>query len=876
MVAIMSEYVLTLSDPNASLKNVGGKGISLAKLIRAGMPVPDGFHVTTDAYKLFVAENGIQPKILDVLNEVDTTNPTVIAPVSDLIGGFFAAGNIPTEIKEVVSAAYRSLQLLNMVSRQPLTMDYRISRTQSQESMVSVAVRSSATVEDLPWASFAGQQETYLNIQGIDAVLEAIKKCWASLWTARAIVYRAQRSIDPTSVALAVIVQELVFADAAGIMFTINPVNGKRDEIVINAAWGLGEAIVSGAVTPDTITLEKATGRIARRQTAEKLTMTIRAEMGTCEVSVPYSQKKKAVLTNAQAAELAKLGTDIESLYEMPMDIEWTYAAGNFAILQARPITALPEPLLEWKSSYSKPLLVRGSSIDLVPDVVSPLFATLGVPIATSVYLKMYDKVMGLRGEDVPIFEVINGYFYLCFVDGRKFWKYMLVHIFTAGKMYRYGEVRAEEVRVKSREIVTKWCEMELASMKATELLTGVRELFEVSLEYLNVSVAKPIPQSNFSEFFFSSFYNALIKHKEDPVPMTFLLGLENLPLQTEKSLYDLAQWAKGQTELADYLARTPSQKIWTELQSYPVPAPLSGEFTVRFTDYLAEVGHVIYDLDFMKPVPAEEPLPILDTLKVYLSGQGGNPHSRQQEQESQRHRAEQAIFQRIGPLRRKWFMKLLTSAQEWASKRENAIADIGVPYPQLRRLLRELGLRLSLGGAIVHPDDIYWLEVQEADALANALEKKELLSSYTECVGTRKANWKRARKATPPTILPENTFLAKLMTQKKYQTNLLKGSGTSEGIVTASACVMRGPEDFGQMHPGDVIVAVSTTPAWTPLFAIASAVVTDIGGPLSHSSIVAREYGIPAVMATSVATRRIQNGQLVTVNGTTGTVTLL
>ena len=416
---------------------------------------------------------------------------------------------------------------------------------------------------------------------------------------------------------------------------------------------------------------------------------------------------------------------------------------------------------------------------------------------------------------------------------------------------------------------------MDLAELKATELLAGVRELFEVSAEYLNVAVDRPIPQSNFSELFFSLFYNTLIKRKADPVAATFLLGLENLPLRAEKSLFDLAQWAQTQPELANYLQQTPAQAVWAALQADPIPAPLSGEFAARFAAHLAEFGHLTYDLDFMNPVPADYPIPMLDTLKVYLSGQGNNPYTRQGAQEGARQQAEQAISQRIGSLRRKWFQKLLASAQECATERENAIANIGLPYPQLRRLLRELGLRLAAGGAIAQPEDIYWLEAGEVDALAAALEMDEPLGSYASSVEARKASWKRARKATPPTVLPENHLLAKMFSPQKPQVNLLKGKGTSAGQVTAPACVLRGPEDFGQMHPGDVLVAVATTPAWTPLFAMASAVVTDIGGLLSHSSIVAREYGIPAVMATGVATRRIHNGQMVTVDGSAGTVSL-
>lgn len=736
------------------------------------------------------------------------------------------------------------------------------------------------TAEDLPEMSFAGQQETYLNMRGEAMVLDAVKRCWASLWTARAIGYRACHNITPQDVSLAVVVQILVPADAAGILFTANPLTGARSQMMINAAWGLGEAIVGGHVTPDTLVVDKASGKVVEQKISKKDVMTICTLDGTREEPVPKNRRAKAVLSPAQAAELAHIGMQIEDLYDQPMDIEWTLHDGRISIVQARPITSLreaplPEPPLEWKSPYPKPLLARGSSIDLLPDAVSPLFITLGIPIATKVYLKMYAEVMGLCGEDVPIFEVINGYIFLCFIKRSKFWKYMLVHGSTAGKLYEYGKVLAEEARARCSAMVTRWRQMDLASVKAPELLVGVRELYEISADYFCASICRPIPQSNFSEMFFSLFYNALIKRKADSAATTFLLGLENLPLRAEKSLFDLAQWAQTQPELANYLQQTPAQAVWAALQADPVPASLSGEFAARFAAHLAEFGHLTYDLDFMNPVPAEQPVPMLDTLKVFLSGQGNNPYTRQGAQERARQQAEQAISQRIGSLRRKWFQKLLTSAQECATERENAIANIGLPYPQLRRLLRELGLRLAAGGAIAQPEDIYWLEAGEVDALTAALEKNEPLSSHAASVEARKASWKRARKAAPPTVLPENHLLAKMFSPQKPQINLLKGKGTSAGQVTAPACVLRGPDDFGQMHPGDVLVAVATTPAWTPLFAMASAVVTDIGGPLSHGSIVAREYGIPAVMATGVATRLIHTGQMIMVDGTAGTVML-
>jgi len=466
-------------------------------------------------------------------------------------------------------------------------------------------------------------------------VLEAVKKCWASLWLARSIGYRARNNIASKSVAQAVVVQALVPAEAAGILFTTNPLNGRHDEIVINAAWGLGEAVVGGAVTPDTITVTRLKGRVIRRETSAKQVMTVCAQTGTEEQPVPDFLKNKAVLSDNQAAELARYGSQIEVLYGIPMDVEWAIHAGRIFILQARPITGLPDQPLQWKVPYPKSLLMRGSTTDLIPDAVSPLFATLGMPIATQVYIKMYDKVMGLRGEDAPIFEVLNGYIYLCFIKGNRMGKYIGAHLSTGGKMFQFGKVRAGEVQAKCEAFLTMWQQMNLDTLKASELLAGVHQLFEITAEYLTVSVARPLPLSNLSELEFSLFYNTLIKRKGDPPATTFLLGLESIPLRAEKSLFELAQWVKEQTELTDYLKQTPVEKVWAELQSDPVPAPLSGEFAERFAVHLAEFGYIAYDLDFMNPIPADCPIPLLDTLKVYLTGQGNNPRARPQAQET-------------------------------------------------------------------------------------------------------------------------------------------------------------------------------------------------------------------------------------------------
>jgi len=320
----------------------------------AGLPVPSGFYLTTAAYRRFVAEYGLQDAILAAVSGIAADQPTALDEASRRIGSLFAQHAMPDDIAEAIRRAYAELGGGEM----------------------RVAVRSSATAEDLPGMSFAGQQETYLNIHGDAMVLEAVERCWASLWTGRAIGYRSQHGIPPEDVSIAVVVQELVPADAAGILFTANPLTGARDQVMINAAWGLGEAIVGGQVTPDTVVVDRVSGTIVEEQISEKDVMTVRDLDGTHAEPVPADQRTRAVLSPAQAAELARIGVQIENLHGQPMDVEWALHDGHFFIVQARPITGLEgqtQPLEEWNDSLTGDYLWTNSNLgEAIPDVMTP------------------------------------------------------------------------------------------------------------------------------------------------------------------------------------------------------------------------------------------------------------------------------------------------------------------------------------------------------------------------------------------------------------------------------------------------------------------------------------------------------------------------
>ena len=879
----MYAYTLPLADPGANLETVGGKGMSLAKLANAGLPVPGGFHITTDGYRQFVDENQLQARIERALTFVDVDRPQTLEAASQSIRALFTASSIPGQVASAIAQAYAALP-----GRDP-----------------AVAVRSSATAEDLPEASFAGQQETYLNVSGASALLDATRDCWASLWTARAIGYRARQGIDPQGVALAVVVQMLVPAEAAGILFTANPVNGKRDQALISASWGLGEAVVGGAVTPDTLTLTKPTGdeiAVFARETADKQVQTVRVNGGTSEAPVPDNLRRVPVLSDLQAIELGRLGVSIEGLYGTPMDIEWALADGAFAIVQARPITALPpeapgpepelQPPTEWPLPKPKGQYMRGSIVDLMPDPVSTLFVTLGFEYYGA---GMSDAMTHLIGSTTDLSQAhlvtINGYLYQdTHMTPAQTWWLLTKMMPRFPRMMRHGVAYwREHGRAPYAETAQRWEDRPLDELSAGELLDGAREIVRAAM-YNLTSQMLWMGACAGSEMLFTRVYDKLISrpqgHDDDPNAATFVTGWDSTPIRAEKSLYDLAMWSKPQSALAAHVQDTASDQLLAQLDGEGPPAGVEAEpwsaFRKRFRAHVAQYGHIIYDLDFSKALPCDDPRPMLDMVKRYLRGEGANPHERQAALAARREAATKAVLARVKRFKRWAFTKSLRWAQSLSQIREDGLADIGLGYPALRRALHELGRRLVDAQVLDRPEGIYWMAYEELAQAIAALEQGETPPSMVAAVRERVAFAQAAARVTPPPVLPPSDKVMGikvgevLAADESSQTgNTLKGSGTSAGTVTAPACVLHGPEDFSQMQSGCVLVAGITTPAWTPLFPLAAAVVTDIGGPLSHGSIVAREYGIPAVMGTGVATKRIHTGQMITVNGGAGTVTL-
>jgi pyruvate,water dikinase len=840
-------------------------------LLSAGLPVPEGFHITTRAYNIFVEENHLHTTIDEALGQVDIEKPSTLESASEAIRSVFLAAPIPDDIARDIVGAYGDIAGENP----------------------PVAVRSSATAEDLPEASFAGQQESFLNVSGADHLLEATKKCWSSLWTARAIGYRTRRGFSADGVALAVVVQKLVPAEAAGVLFTTNPVSGDRDQVQISAAWGLGDAVVGGRVTPDDYIVEKGRLRVIKREVAEKEVMTVRVNGGTEDQPVPGNLSEVPVLGDEDLLELTRLGLEIERLFEMPMDIEWAMADGKVAILQARPITSLPEgfvpPPEEWELPDPKGRYMRASIVDMMPDPLSPLFATMGVAIYNDRIRQMMVDVTDSPSAAFPgdIIVPLYDYAYMRVNFSAREWWAMIAKLAPKipGLIRQGPDHFREDALPAYREKVDRLSQTPVVEHSATQIWEDAHALTAAAMDHLSILQVDTLGAAAGSEGLFTAIYSRFFQRENDPHPSAFLMGYDTTPIRSEMSLYDLAQWAADQPALSRYILETDAGKITQAVSSEMVPEGIPPEvWTVwqrRIEDHLDTFGHLLYDLDFAKPVPAEDPTPALETVKMYLRGEGANPHERQKRLASQREQATKELLERARGLRGWAVRKALGWAQSVGEVREDGIASIGLAYPRLRALLKEIGRRMVQQGAIDVPTDIFWLDESEIEVRLDALEKHERPESLRERVAGRKKVREAERKVMPPTQLPPSkTYMGIpievfMPGEGGQEGSRLRGVGASGGKVTGLAYVLQGPEDFDQMVQGGILVAKMTTPAWTPLFAMAGAVVTDIGGPLSHGSIVAREYGIPAVLGTVAATRVIQSGQEITVDGDAGYVTI-
>jgi len=824
-----------------SLALAGGKGAILGELIKAGFDVPPGFGITTAAYDFLLQTNGLQAIIQEMLTSLQTDNPASVTGISQRICDAIQHASIPDPITNETLKAYRQLE------------------------GGAVAVRSSATAEDLPEAAFAGQQETFLNVIGEQALLEAVRACWASLWSERAILYRTHQDVDQASVQLAVVVQKMVQADVAGVMFTANPVSGARDELVIDASPGLGEAVVSGLVTPDHFVVNKRGSRIKEFRVGRREVI-IRSKAGGGTEQVTSTDKHtEAALSPSAVRNLAKLGKQIERHYGVPQDIEWAWIkdgikVGKFLILQARPMTALP-----------KPLNVTGPMRMVIP-MLAEMWITRPYPLDVTTFTGTVERAIGnllvmMIGKTAP--------------DPDQ----ALVE--EDGVVVRF---EPPEVHPSPSMLISPWLALwrtrqyDPSQWQADpiidEVITGVRDLerrdlhaltWKQNIEILHESLALIPRVMQLRERYIPKavvglgilwLLLALSSHKNRFSQL--ISGVETKTTETNRALETLARQIRSDAALRELFTGTEPSELQSELQRLPV----GQGFLQSFFKFLTQYGHRETALTISQPAWKDEPKLVFGILKVLARS---DLQATDRYQEWKRTRDELLASSILGwrPLHN-LFLKSLMDARCLFQIREDTHFYVTLAQPVVRRVALELGNRLAQAGAINSSTDIFHLKLDELEVLGEPWPPSDESISWIKRLVARRAA-KRGSLVNKPMVDPRL-----LMPEHQTSENedvILSGSPGSPGIASGPARIVHDVSEFGNLQPGEVLIAPATNPAWTPLFQRAAAVVVDLGGAASHAAIVAREYGVPAVMGTVDGTKKLTDGQWIQVNGSRGLV---
>ncbi|QIN81700.1 phosphoenolpyruvate synthase [Rubrobacter tropicus] len=867
------------------LPAVGGKAANLGEMIRAGLPVPGGFCVTTAAYDLVAAGAGLDGT-LAALAETTPEDAARLAELAEVARFALLEAPVPDELVREISANYEGLG-----------------------DDAPVAVRSSATAEDLPQASFAGQQDTYLNVIGPEAVLDAVRRCWASLWTERAVSYRATNGIDPRAVRLAVVVQRMVAAEVSGILFTANPITGRRRQAVIDASVGLGEAIVSGAVNPDHFVVDTATGRILERRPGDKRIAVVAEEGGGTRRIEGFGGGEEASLTDEQVRALARLGARVEEHYGAPQDTEWAIDAGGTTwLLQARPITTLfPLPACAPDDElrvYFSASVAQGVYQPLTP-MGRQAFRLLGSSISTLLGYGPPDPFAG----PAPYAEAAGRLFVDVTPALRSTFGRGLLDLATRNMEARTAPILrhlADDPRL-SPTTTSPW--PAIRAVLPTLLRVGVPQRLILAL--LHPAKARNRALELAADFRAADDVSPTTVARLDEagrillsgpprllpdVPPAFGAGLvasalagrllgglatgderrvalralpHNPTTEMDLALWDLAQRVRADPDAAGATRDTPSPELARNYQDGALPGTLQ-EGLARF---LGVYGHrAVAEIDLGLPRWSENPTHVLGVISNYLRledpARAPDIQFRRAalEAEAMVEELSRRAYRR-GRLRGRLVAFFLNRARALLGMREMPKFCIILLFARVRSLLLPVGRELAEAGRLEDADDVFFLTLPEARAAAAGEDLREL-------VRERRADHDREtrRRHIPRVLLSDGTEPDAGVPGKT--TGDLNGTPASGGVAVGAARVVLDPAGAG-LEPGEILVAPSTDPGWTPLFLTAGGLVMEMGGPMSHGAIVAREYGIPAVVGVPDATGRIITGQEVTVDGSLGTITL-
>ncbi|WP_420631789.1 phosphoenolpyruvate synthase [Candidatus Leptofilum sp.] len=888
-----ASYTLPFSQISAAdLPLAGGKGANLGEMSRANFPVPPGFCIITHAFREFVAACPQMPHFHAALAAI---------PPDDLV----ATRKIGKEIRQALHE-----------TPIPDAIAMAVAHTLHQlDSNAAYAVRSSATAEDLPDASFAGQQDTYLNLRGEGEILDAVRRCWASLFTDRAILYRQQNGFAHQDVALSVVVQQMVLPDISGILFTADPVSQHRHICSIDASYGLGEALVAGLVSADLYRVDSRTNQLIETKIGDKkLAIRPLPKGGTTQETLSDDQRHAQVLNEAQAIALAQLGKQIEAHYNQPQDIEWAIAEGELYLLQTRPITTLyPQPTPQPQDDALH-LFVSLNHAQVMLDPIKRLgvdfwrlmFPTrkLGSPTGRSQSLtsaggRMYMDVtpllsLRLGRKAVPLFltmadeQIAAG---IRETIQRQSFRQRLAHLrpktrlrdvlaylgpvlkTTLSFLFRRDpETTRQELTDRMDRLVAASQQRILAQPAGAARLQKIEREFGDAFVHLLPDFPALVAGGIVSQRLLAK----VVGRRANPDDLTAVArGLSsNVTTEMDLAVGDLADLVRQSPQLVTHFQQNPPTQALATAASVPGSSP----FLAGWADFLARYGmRGPSEIDISRPRWREDPTSLLQFVVGNLHhAEPGSHRSHHAEFTAAGEAAGERLIAVAGQgvlgfIRRPLVRRLVKTVRGYTSGREHPKFFLIKLLGMIKLILLEEAEALVANGRLHHPEDIFHLDLTE---LINVAANPEV--DVRPLIVQRKAEFARFHKLTPPRLLTSDGEIVQAkLSRDGLPEGALVGSAASSGTIEGVAKVVLDPNK-DVLAKGEILVAPFTDPGWTPLFINAAALVMEIGGLMTHGSVVAREYGIPAVVGVAGATQQIKTGQQIRVHGDAGFVEIL
>ncbi|MEK4358172.1 phosphoenolpyruvate synthase [Paenibacillus sp. FSL M7-1455] len=846
---------------------VGGKGLHLGELSKIeGIQVPEGFCVTTEAYQKAIEPNETYQALLHRLTMLNAEAREQMGEISREIRQTILDVEIPSDVADAV-------------------VRY-LSRFGEEQAF---AVRSSATAEDLPHASFAGQQDTYLNIIGVDAILQHIRKCWASLFTDRAVMYRMQNGFDHRQVYLSVIVQKMVFPQASGILFTADPMSGSRKLLAIDAGYGLGEALVSGIVTADHYKVRE--GEIADKRIATKtLAIYGRKEGGTETKPIDPDLQKTQTLTDDQILRLARIGRRIEAYFDQPQDIEWCLAQDTFHIVQSRPITTLfPIPA---ENDQENHVYISVGHQQMMTDPIKPLglsfyLLTTPAPMRTAggrLFVDVAPRLATSAGREALLNTVgsdplIKGA--LMTIIERDFIK-LLPHDPTAPVPGRgnTGMPAAFESDPAIVSDLIKRSETSIEELKQNIQGKSGPDLFDFILEDIQElrrilfdpqSTAVFMAAMNASAWINDNM-NAWLGEKNAADTLSQSVD-GNITSEMGLALMDVADVIRPYPEVIDYLQLTKDDNFLDELVKFDG----GQESRDAIQGFLDKYGmRCAGEIDLTRTRWSEKPITLVPLILGNIKNFEPNASRRKFEQGRREALAkEQELIHRLkqlpdGEQKAKETKRMIDLVRNFIGYREYPKYGMVNRYFVYKQALLKEAERLVQAGVIREKEDIYYLAFEE---LHEAARTKKL---DDRIISKRKEEYQRYEKLSPPRVMTsDGEIIRGEYNRENLPDGALAGLAVSSGVIEGRARVIWNMED-ADLEDGDILVTAYTDPSWTPLFVSIKGLVTEVGGLMTHGAVIAREYGLPAVVGVENATGLIKDGQRIRVNGTEGYVEIL